>query len=201
MAKSDKLSKTNFDRHAAIAAHKQKKIVKEQYSKKTWGLDLSLEDLALVSATYPSAQQYGPKFEKWINHNMGWKNVKSSLGRGDSKIADKEIYIEQKWNIRTDVGPGGLQHRFWQDIQYYLYGHVDDSDSENITVDMYLLTKEQVLKESKLLNAVATHGTKDANALNENVEFSMAVAYGSDDHKRWKDKYKITLEDLRTYEF
>lgn len=193
--------KTNFDREAAIAAHKQKKIVKEQYSKKTWGLDLSLEDLALVSATYPSAQQYGPKFEKWINHNVGWKNVKSSLGRGDSKIPDKEIYIEQKWNIRTDVGPGGLQHRFWQDIQYYLYGHVDDSDSDNITVDMYLLTKEQVIEESKILNAVATHGTKDANVLNENIEYSMGVAYGSEDHKRWKEKYKITLDELKNYPF
>ena len=70
------MSSTNFDKAAAIAAHQQKKIVKEQYSKKHWGLDLSLEDLALVSATYPSAQQYGPKFEKWINHNLGWENVK-----------------------------------------------------------------------------------------------------------------------------
>jgi hypothetical protein len=198
---STKLSPTNFDRVAAVAAHKQKKLVKEQYSKKNWGLDLSLEDLALVSATYPSAQQYGPKFEKWINHNLGWKNVKSSLGRGDSKLANKEIYIEQKWNIRTDVGPGGLQHRFWQDIQYYLYGHVDDSDSENITVDMYLLSKEQVIEESKLLNAVPTHGTKDANVLNENIEYSMGVSYGSEDHIRWKSKYKITLEELKTYAF
>jgi hypothetical protein len=190
-------SNTAFDKTAAIAAHKQKKLVKEQYSKKKWGLDLSLEDLALISATYPSAQQYGPKFEKWINHNVGWKNVKSSLGRGDSKLSNKEVYIEQKWNIRTDVGPGGLQHRFWQEIDYYLYGHVDDSDSENITVDMYLLTKEQVIAESKLLNAVPTHGTKAANTLNENVEYSMGVSYGSDDHKRWKDKYKVTLQELK----
>lgn len=194
---SKTLATTSFNKEAAIAAHKQKKLVKEQYSKKKWGLDLSLEDLALISATYPSAQQYGPKFEKWINHNVGWKNVKSSLGRGDSKIDGREVYIEQKWNIRTDVGPGGLQHRFWQEIDYYLYGHVDDSDSENITVDMYLLTKEQVIAESKLLNAVPTHGTKAANTLNENVEYSMGVSYGSDDHKRWKDKYKVTLQDLK----
>lgn len=200
MAKTNHV-KTEFDRMAAIAAHKQKKLVKEKYSKKNWGLDLSLEDLALISATYPSAQQYGPKFEKWMNHNIGWKNVKSSLGRGDSKIPNKEIYIEQKWNIRTDVGPGGLQHRFWQEIDYYLYGHVDDSDSENITVDLYLLTKEQVIEESKLLNAVPSHGTKAANSLNENVEYSMGVDYGSDDHFRWKNKYKITLESLKKYEF
>lgn len=193
---------TSFNKLAAIAAHKQKKLVKELYSKKKWGLDLPLEDLALVSATYPSAQQYGPKFEKWINHNMGWKNVKSSLGRGDSviikiNINGKDIYIEQKWSIRTDVGPGGLQHRFWQDVDYYLYGHVDDSDSENITVDLYLLTKDQAIEESKLLNAVPTHGTKAANALNENIEYSMGVAYGSEDHKRWKAKYKVTLDELK----
>lgn len=195
------MSKTEFDRDAAIAAHKQKKAVKEQYSKKNWGLDLELEDLALVSATYPSAQQYGPKFEKWMNHKMGWHSVKSSLGRGDSKIPDKDVYIEQKWNIRTDCGPGGLQHRFWQDIHYYLYGHVDDSDSENITVDLYLLTKQQVVNESKVLNAVPTHGTKSANVLNENVEYSMGVAYNSPDHIRWKNDYKISLDDLKKYEF
>ena len=179
---------------------KQKKIVKTKYSKANWGLDLSLEDLALISATYPSAQQYGPKFEKWINHNNGWKRVDSKLGRGDSKIvkADgKDIYIEQKWNIRTDVGPGGLQHRLWQQIDYYLYGHVDDSVSENITVDIYLLTKEQVVEESQILKAGPTHGTKDANILNENIEYSMGVVYGSEDHQRWKDKYKTTLEDLK----
>ena len=158
---------------------------------------MPLDDLALISATFPSAQQYGPKFERWINHNCGWENVKSSLGRGDSKIKNKNVYIEQKWNIRTDVGPGGLQHRFWQDINYYLYGHVDDSNSDNITVDLYLLTKEQVITESKLVNAQPTHGTKDANKLNENVEYSMGVKYGSTDHRRWKDNYRVTLEDLK----
>lgn len=192
---------TTFDRDAAIKAHKQKKLVKEKYSKKNWGLDLSLDDLALVSATFPSAQQYGPKFERWINHNCGWENVKSSLGRGDSKIKNKEIYVEQKWNIRTDVGPGGLQHRLWQNIDYYLYGHVDDSNSDNITVDLYLLTKKQVVDESKLLNAVPTHGTKAANQLNENIEYSMGVKYGSEDHLRWKNKYKITLDELKNYAF
>lgn len=191
------MSSTSFDRAAAIAAHQQKKMVKEQYSKKHWGLDLSLEDLALVSATYPSAQQYGPKFEKWINHNLGWENVKSSLGRGDSKLPGRNIFIEQKWNIRTDCGPGGLQHRFWQDIDYYLYGHVDDSISTDITVDLYLLTKQQVQEEASLLKAVPTHGTKHANTLNENIEYSMGVGYNSEDHVRWKNKYKVTLEDLK----
>ncbi len=190
-----------FDRNSTISAHKQKKLVKEQYSKKNWGLDLSLEDLALISATFPSAQQYGPKFERWINNYLGWENVKSSLGRGDSKIPGKEIYIEQKWNIRTDVGPGGLQHRFWQDIQYYLYGHVDDSDSDNIVVDIYLLTKEQVLDEAEILGAVPTHGTKNANILNENIEYSMSVKYNSEHHNRWKAKYGITLEELKNYAF
>jgi hypothetical protein len=201
MAKKKLFQSTTFNRKEAIIAHKQKKLIKAQYSKKKWGMDLSLEDLALVSATYPSGQQYGPKFEKWMNYNLNWDNVKSSLGRGDSKIKGKEIYVEQKWNIRTDVGPGGMQHRFWQPIQYYLYGHVDDSDSENITVDIYLLTKEQAIEEKELLNATPTHGTKDANASNDNIEYSMGVKYGSLDHQRWKNKYRITLEELKKYDF
>lgn len=192
--------KTEFDREAAIAAHKQKKIVKSQYSHPDWGLDLTLEELALISATYPSAQQYGPKFEKWINTYCGWEKINSKLGEGDSKIVSVNGQIlraEQKWGIRTDVGPGGLQHRLWQPIDYYLYGHVDDSVSENITVDIYLLSKEQVIAESKILKVSATHGTKDANILNENIEYSMGVGYGSSDHQRWKDKYKVTLGDLK----
>lgn len=189
------MNKTTFDKDAAIKAHKQKKLIKNEYSKKNWGLDLTLNELALVSATFPSAQQYGPKFQKWIDKNIGWESVKSSEGRGDSKKGN--IYIEQKWGIRTDCGPGGLQHRFWQDIHYYLYGHIDDSDSENIIVDIYLLTKEQAIEESKLLNAVPTHGTKSANQLNENIEYSMGVKYNSEDHNRWKNKYKVSIEDLR----
>jgi len=151
----------------------------------------------LISATFPSAQQYGPKFQKWIAHNCKWENVKNAEGRGDSKVSGKDIYIEQKWCIRTDCGPGGLQHRFWQNIDYYLYGHVDDTNSNNITVDLYLLTKLQAIEESKLLNAVPTHGTKEANELNKNIEYSMGVRYSSEDHHRWKEKYKITLEDLK----
>jgi hypothetical protein len=58
-----------------------------------------------------------------------------------------------------------------------------------------------VVEESKLLNAVPTHGTKAANQLNENIEYSMGVKYGSEDHLRWKSKYKITLDDLKNYAF
>jgi hypothetical protein len=188
---------TIFNREAAIAAHKQKKLIKKEYSKKDWGMDFPLTELALVSSTYPSAQQYGPKFQKWIEHNVGWVGVKSAEGRGDSRVPGKEIYIEQKWGIRTDCGPGGLQHRFWQEVDYYLYGHVDDTDSENIVVDLYLLTKAQAIEESILLNAVPTHGTKSANVLNENIECSMGVKYNSPDHLRWKTNYKVTLEDLK----
>lgn len=192
---------TVFDRDAAIKAHRQKKLVKEQYSKKDWGLDLSLEDLALISATFPSAQQYGPKFEKWINRYLNWEAIRPKVNRGDSKVKGKDVYIEQKWCIRTDVGPNGLQHRLWQDVQYYLYGHVDDKDSDNIRVDLYLLTKAQVLEEFKLLTPIMSHGTKDSNILNENVEYTMGVAYGSADHQRWKDKYLVTLDELKNYNF
>jgi hypothetical protein len=145
-------------------------------------------------------EHYDERLKKWINKYCGWEKVNSKLGKGDSKIVSVNgeiLYAEQKWNIRTDVGPGGLQHRLWQPIDYYLYGHVDDSVSENITVDIYLLSKEQVIAESKILKISATHGTKDANILNENIEYSMGVVYGSDDHQRWKDKYKVTLGDLK----
>lgn len=187
---------STFDRDAVINTHRQKKQIKAEYSKKGYGLDLSIEDLALISATYPSAQQYGPKMEQWLCNKLGWETVSSAEGRGDVKVKDKEIYIEVKTNIRTDVGPGGLQHRFWQPIDYYLYVHIDDSNSENITVDLYLLTHSQVLEESILVKAVPTHGTKAANSLNENIEYSMGVKYGSSDHLRWKDKYKVSIEDL-----
>jgi hypothetical protein len=63
------------------------------------------------------------------------------------------------------------------------------------------LTKDEVIAESKLLNAVPTHGTKAANVLNENIEYSMGVGYKNDDHLRWKNKYRITLEELRNYAF
>jgi len=179
----------------AVAAHKQKKLIKKMYSKSNWGMDLSLEDLALISATYPSAQQYGPKFEKWINNQFGWTRLKAKADRGDSLTLSGK-YIEQKWCIRTDTGPTGLQHRFWQEIDYYLYGHVDDTDSENITVDLYLLTKAQVLEEAEKLNLIVSHGTPTAILLNEHVEYTMGVRYGSDDHQRWKKLYQIQLTDL-----
>ena len=68
---------TTFDRDAAIKAHKQKKLVKEQYSKKNWGLDLSLDDLALISATFPSAQQY----RRWVAETAKSKTKKSTLNK------------------------------------------------------------------------------------------------------------------------
>jgi hypothetical protein len=37
--------------------------------------------------------------------------------------------------------------------------------------------------------------------LNENIEYSMGVAYNSEDHVRWKNKYLITLKDLKNYAF
>ena len=29
------------------------------------------------------------------------------------------------------------------------------------------------------------------------IEYSMGVGYNSEDHNRWKSKYKVTLEDLQ----
>jgi hypothetical protein len=187
---------TNVNIELAIQMLKQKQVIKKDYSKKSFGLDLSLQDLAVISAAYPSAQQYGPKFQAWINHNMGWNSVPSHLGKGDSETSNGK-YIEQKWGIRMDCGPGGMQHRFWQDIDYYLYGHIDPTDPDNITVEIFLLTHAEAEEESRLLGARATHGTKDANTSNKHVEVSLKTEYNSDDHKRWRDKYKITLQDLK----
>ena len=176
---------------------KIKEQAKREYSKKNSSvLDLNLDDFGLESSVWASPQQFGPKAEKWFVKHLGWKSVPKRLARGDLKTPSG-LYIELKTNIRGDVGPGGLQHRMWQEIDYYLYLHIDTHDVENITANLYLLRHDEVVVEIQLTNAGPSHGTKEANNSNKHIEYSISNKYNSEDHLRWKQQYGSTLDNLK----
>ena len=114
---------TDEKRQALNEAIKLKWNGKKDYSEKTKPggeyLDLPLEDFARISAQV-NGQQYGPGFQKWMQNYFNWTEVDSKLGRGDS-LTSTGKYIEQKWGIRADCGPGAMQVRPWEKNDYYIF--------------------------------------------------------------------------------
>ena len=170
---------------------------KKEYGKKNFGMDMSLSELALVSAAEVNGQQYGPKLANWIMNKFNWKSMASTLGKGDSKTPNG-VVVEQKWSIRDDKF-GAMQARFDQPIDYYLFGHIDPHsfrDESKPPYDIFLMTHDQAEEECKLLKGRPTHGTDSVNQINQITEWSFGPNVGSDDHQRWKDKYKVDFDVL-----
>jgi hypothetical protein len=191
-----------FDREKAFSLIEEKVRYKKKYGKKGWGIDFPLIDFACASAAYASPQQYGPRWQKYMQHQCGWKEVKAELDRGDSLIEKLNLYIEIKAThcYDTKYGPGGLQVRPWQNVNYYLYPWVDAYEpTKNFNVKFYLLTKEENDKELEFFGSI-THGTKSANAVNQNLEYTMRVPKNSKGHKRWDDSYSVEFEELKNFE-
>lgn len=135
-----------------------------------------------------TAQSKAPLSEKFIGRKLNMKKIAASLDRGDFTTFDGE-YLELKTSFTNAEQCLNLrQIRLWQNVDYYLCIYIDEEDLSNSLV--FYLTKEQMKEEISLIGGF-THGTKEANLLNENNEYSITIktSNNNDNLIRWKNKY------------
>ena len=165
-------------------------------------IDLYLEsnpDIALVEQVeegamffdlvkYRTAQYKAPAFERFLSNGVGWEKVHASEDRGDFIVNGE--YVELKTSFTNQAMNLNIrQIRLWQDVDKYICIFIDDKNDIRNSY-LFELTKEEMENEVELLGGY-THGTKEANKLNINKEYSITIKISDNNpnFERWKASY------------
>lgn len=144
--------------------------------------ELELKDLIKVSALF-SPQRRTSILENELRETNGWEKVKPSLNKGDYLDKDGK-YFELKTSATNKNGCINFdQIRPWQQVDYYhcIYWDLENPEKSKA----YDLSKQEMLNEVKRLGS-ASHGTKTANSVNQNIEYSIHLPI----ENSWDGKYR-----------
>lgn len=141
-----------------------------------------------------SAQSYGGRIQNYYGRRFKMKKVLAADNRGD--LADTEgRYFEFKFSFtsRAKRNLDVVQIRLHQPIEGYI---VMGSDAaHNFEPAVFVLSKEEMIEECRLLKANSAHGTKSAVAENKTRELRFSLNSEGPDMERWKARY---LDHKRT---
>lgn len=119
-----------------------------------------------------SAQAKAPEFEKYIALKTGWTKILASENRGDYHTPENK-YIELKASFTNKANHLNIrQIRLWQPIDMYLIIYVNHNNLAESKV--YTLTHQQ-MEDEVIKSGSATHGTAEANEVNNNIEYSITI--------------------------
>ena len=136
-----------------------------------------------------SAQKKAPMGEKFLCNKLNLKQIPSREDRGDA-VDENGIYYEFKNSFTNEAKNLNIrQIRLWQDIDFYICFYINE---ENLDDSIFFkLTKQEMEEEVELCGGY-THGTIQANAVNQHSEYSITIPIYNDKNektKRWKKKY------------
>ena len=133
--------------------------------------DIETGKVFFAAIAFLNAQRKSPKIEQFIRKKLQHNPVNSTTNRGDSE--KDGVYYEYKISTTNKNGQiNALQIRLNQCIDYYLLGYIDE---KQFTESRLYLVHKMVMEELCNKYGKTTHGTKDANYSNENVELSFRI--------------------------
>jgi len=144
-----------------------------------------------------NAQTKSPKIDRFIHLKLNHEYIKSSLGRGDGYSRAEDKYYEYKISTTNkDKNINALQIRIWQAVDFYILGYVDEEVFENSR--LFKLSHEEMKNECVKFGLSATHGTREANLNNKNIEltFRLKMDFSNKEYLRFEKLYRDNdLED------
>ena len=182
-------------RHFAYTLRMFNLYKKQVYSNKKSILNDALNGNITISDFYVltqvlTPQSQGPIYEKYFCQSRGFTKTKNK-NFGDFHDF-KGNHYEYKF---SGLNQGSLLHvvqiRPWQAITGY---YIQKLVSEKLYT--FYITKEHMKTECVKLKARPAHGTKQANANNENVELRFDMKVDSEDFKRWMKEYLVHETDI-----
>lgn len=176
---------------------KLNKIIKEINKNKKFGFDLNLKEF-IKSMSLINPQSYGKRIENRIIKDLNGDAVLAKEDKGDMLKNGKYYEIKISLLTQTNSDLNLVQIRTWQNLDYYLCIAFDLRNIKNFNVIPFLLTKNDMIKEMKNVNATSAHGTKKAIEENKNIElrYSLKIDSNNQVFQRWKKKYYIEYSDL-----
>lgn len=155
-----------------------------------FGFDKGLTYMTKVFENTVSAQVYGIRYQNYLIEMLKAKTINQKENCGDCSLNDYNIEIKASILNDTNRKLNLLQLRTYQNVHFYLFLACDSVHDEEY---IYILNKDELSREFKAMNAVQTHGTKDANKDNVNTSFSLKLNFSKEnDHlKRWNELYRV----------
>lgn len=145
--------------------------------------------LYYTSTSTLTAQAKAPLGEKFLCNLLGFRRVSAKEDRGDA-VDEQGNYYEFKNSFTNQAQNLNIrQIRLWQEVDYYYCFYINEQDLQESV--FFVLTKEQMMDEVALCGGF-THGTIEANAVNQHNEYSITIPVYNDNNektKRWKSKY------------
>jgi len=137
---------------------------------------------------YP--QSYGPKIEARIKKDMGYGPRMKKVGDAtkDDKCKEIKISIITETNRSINI----RQTRMWEGCDYTICG-VDLRSINTPIIYLFEVPHDDMKQELLLIGVTSSHGTKESNKNNENIEGSSSIKVDeTNEHfQRWLKKYRI----------
>lgn len=161
---------------------------------KKYGFNLSAKSFAL-KVKFLNTQSYGLRVQSFFAYHLGFKLTPSSLDLGDFKtVGGHDIEFKCSFLDSNQDNINVKQIRNWQDLNYYYVFTIDFNDYRDIKFKCYELSKEQMINECILMNAIPTHNTKGNHHEKSSIGFSICV--GSENYDRWEKQYLNNKFDI-----
>ena len=157
---------------------------------KHWGFDLPWSVFA-TGVSMLSSQQYGVRIQQRAIRDFGWSPISlfRDLGDAGDRIGG---YYEIKSSILTESNTkmNLVQIRPWQQVMTAIL--VFDLRNGGCVPYLFVLSKSELDRECALIGAASAHGTRTANAHNQNIEYRMSLNVDPNDlhFARWCRLYR-----------
>lgn len=161
----------------------------EQYDDNEDVINITSNKLFYQIISGYSVQKKAPISDKHLIAFFSFDAVPASQNHGDAKD-DKENFYEFKTSFTNKGNNLNIrQIRLWQKVDFYYCFFINEQEIEKSL--FFKLSHEEMLQEVSMCGS-ATHGAKQANEVNQNIEYSITIpVYDLNNAKtrRWKEKY------------
>jgi len=143
-----------------------------------------------------SPKSYGTKIQNRIVSKNDLQQVKANENKGDFKKDNRYFEIKTSLLTITNKNANITGIRPWQKIEGYYIFIIDARVFEDINTYTFKLTKDEMERELKILNATPLNGTKKANEGNQNLPLRFGLSLNSANFKRWQEHYSFNSDDI-----
>lgn len=172
------------------------KLLAEERAKNKNKVEDGLDFDIFLAACYVkcSSQSYGPKIEKRVLKEFGFKKIPQKDGEGDLLSTEKtkfpffDFELGKKSEIKisylsTNKSWNLIQLRPYEKFDYYIFLLIDPYNK--CEFEWFILNKDDVNDENFKLNSI--HGTKKSNEQNTNIEYKLMVEKNSNSYDKLKE--------------
>jgi hypothetical protein len=155
---------------------------------------LIFDDFLAACYVKCSPQSYGPKIEKRVIQEFGFKKIPQKKGEGDLLSSSKNIFphfdfpdgsksefkisflsADKSWNL--------IQLRPYENFDFYVFLLVNPYNL--CSYEWFVIRKDDINNSNFKLNSI--HGTKESNKKNKNIEYKLMVESDSKSYNKLKE--------------